>query len=81
MPEAFKATYPFTALKYFIKIPRYRTPKAVPTQNKHHLTYGGLFGIATLGAISFISELYEGSTSEKEIVWKSFLLTIIFLGE
>ena len=35
---------------------------------KHHVTYKELQGIAASGAIAFISELYEGSISEKKIV-------------
>ena len=34
---------------------------------KHHVTYKGLLGIAPSGAITFISKLYEGSISDKEI--------------
>ena len=35
---------------------------------KDHVTYKGLLGIAHSGAITFISELYEGSISDKQIV-------------
>ena len=41
---------------------------------KHHLTYKGLLGITPSGAITFISELYEGSISDKEIVKRSAIL-------
>ena len=35
---------------------------------KHHVTYKGLLVLAPSRAIPFISELYEGSISDKEIV-------------
>ena len=41
---------------------------------KHHVTYKALLGIAPSGAITFISELYEGSTSDEEIVKRSGIL-------
>ena len=41
---------------------------------KHHVTYKGLLGIAPSGAITFISQLFEGSISDKEIVARSGLL-------
>ena len=41
---------------------------------KHHVTYKGLLGIAPSGAITFISKLYEGSISDKEIVKRRGIL-------
>ena len=41
---------------------------------KRHVTYKGLLGITPSGAITFISELYEGSISDEEIVNKSGIL-------
>ena len=41
---------------------------------KHHVTYMGLLGIAPSGAITFISELYEESISDKEILRRSGIL-------
>ena len=35
---------------------------------KSHVTYKGLLGIAPSGGISIISQLYDGSMSDKEIV-------------
>ena len=40
---------------------------------KHHVTYV-LLGIASSRAITFISELYEGSISDKKIVKRSGIL-------
>ena len=41
----------------------------------HHVNIMGLLGIAPSGAVTFISELYEGSISNKEIVKRSGILT------
>ena len=41
---------------------------------KHHATYKGLIGIAPSGAVTFISNLYPGSISDKEITRRSGLL-------
>ena len=41
---------------------------------KHHVSYKVLLGIAPSGAISFISELSEGSISDKEIAKRSSIL-------
>ena len=35
---------------------------------KHHVTYKGLVGISPSGTITFVSKLYTGSISDKEIV-------------
>ena len=51
-----------------------QSPSSLNRQNshfshyKHHVTYKGLIGIAPSGAITFISQLYSGSISDKEIV-------------
>ena len=41
---------------------------------KHHVTYKGLLGIAQRRAITFINELHQGSTSDKEILKRSGIL-------
>ena len=47
---------------------------AMYSNYKHHVTYMGLLGIAPSGAITFISELYEESISDKEILRRSGIL-------
>ena len=42
---------------------------------KSHVTYKGLIGIAPSGAITFVSQLFEGSISDNEIVKRSGFLT------
>ena len=41
---------------------------------KHHVTYKGFIGIAPSGAVTFVSPLYQGKISDKEIVGKCGLL-------
>ena len=41
---------------------------------KSHVTYKGLLGIAPSEGITFISQLYDGSISDKEIVRSSGIL-------
>ena len=41
---------------------------------KHRVTFKGLLGIASSGAITFIGELYERSISDKEIVKRRGIL-------
>ena len=45
---------------------------------KHHTTLKGLIGICPGGAITFISQLYTGSISDREIVVRSGLLDLPF---
>ena len=41
---------------------------------KNHVTYKELLGIAPSGGITFISQVYDGSISDKEIVRRSGIL-------
>ena len=41
---------------------------------KNHVTYKVLLGRAPSGGITFISQLYDGSISDKEIVRRSGIL-------
>lgn len=45
---------------------------------KNHVTLKGLVGIAPSGAITFISQLYSGSISDREIVERSGFLKLEF---
>ena len=73
MPESFKRTYPTTRCIDCTEL-FCQSPSSLNIQNslfshyKHHVTYKGLIGIAPSGAITFISQLYSGSISDKEIV-------------
>ena len=45
---------------------------------KHHTTLKGLIGISPGGGITFISQLYTGSISDRKIVVRSGLLDLPF---
>jgi len=45
---------------------------------KNHTTVKGLVGIAPSGAITFLSQLYSGSISDREIVERSGILDLPF---
>ena len=74
MPECFKPTYSNTTViidctELFCQKPSSLTIQSSLFSNyKHHITYKGLVTISLSGAITFISELYDDSTSDTEIV-------------
>ena len=75
MPESFKKTYPSTrSILDFTELFYQRPPSLSIQSYKHHVTYKGLIGIAPSEAITFVSQLYPGSISDKEIVAKSGIL-------
>lgn len=80
MPDCFKRTYPSTrciidCTELFCQRPSsLSTQSALYSHYKSHVTYKGLVGISPSGAITFISQLYDGSISDKEIVQRSGLL-------
>ena len=80
MPECFKATYPNTRViidctELFCQKPSSLTiQSSLFSHYKHRITYKGLVGISPSGAITFISELYDGSTSDVEIVKRCGIL-------
>ena len=57
MPSTFKKEYPSLIAQ-----------SALYSNYKQHVTYKGLVGIAPSGAVKFISQLFDGSNSDKEIV-------------
>ena len=80
MPVTFKSTYPSTrciidCTELFCQV-RSSLPaqSALYSHYKHHVTYKGLLGIAPSGAVIFISQLYDGSTSDQENVRRSGIL-------
>ncbi|XP_006824990.1 uncharacterized protein LOC100378599 [Saccoglossus kowalevskii] len=48
---------------------------------KNHVTYKVLIGIAPSGAITYVSDAFEGSISDKEIVQKSGFLDLLSEGD
>ena len=74
MPQCFKDTYPKTRVVIDCTELFCQRPSSLTIQSslfsfyKHHVTYKGLVGISPSGAITFVSELYDGSISDVEIV-------------
>ena len=80
MPTSFKKTYPNTRCIIDCTELFCQSPSSLNTQSclyssyKSHVTYKGLVGIAPSGAVIFVSQLYDGSISDKEIVSRSGFL-------
>ena len=77
MPADFKDKYPSTMVIIDCTEIRCQMPKSLLLNSelfssyKNHTTLKGLVGILPGGAITFISQLYTGHISDKEIVTRS----------
>ena len=70
------------ATEFFIEKPTSPcTQKATWSDYKHHNTVKLLVGIAPNGALTFISELWSGSTSDRKIVQESGLIDLLQEGD
>lgn len=86
MPADFKDNYPSTSCRVIIDCTEIRCqiPKSLRLNNelfssyKIHTTLKGLVGISPGGAITFISQLYTGHISDREIVTRSGFLNLLF---
>ena len=84
MPEDFKSKYPKTRVILDCTEIKCQMPSSLLLNSrlfssyKNHTTLKGLIGIAPSGAITFISELYAGSISDREIVEISGILDLPF---
>ncbi len=73
MPQAFKDTYPNTRViidctEIYIEMPTsFRSQSATYSSYKNHNTAKGLIGISPAGYPTFISELYTGRSSDKQV--------------
>ena len=80
MPEIFKRTYPSTRCildcteLYCQRPPSLSTQSSLNLHCQSHVTYKGLIGVFPSGSATFVSQLYDGSFSDKEIVRKSDIL-------
>ena len=82
MPEDFKKKYSSTRVIIDCTEVRCQMPSSLHLNGelfsnyKHHTTLKGVIGISPGGAITFISQLYTGSISDREIVVRSGLLDL-----
>ena len=85
MPKVFKQQYPtkrviIDATEIFIQqssLPKLQ--QRTFSIYKYHNTYKGLIGISPSGAVTFVSKLYHGSISDKELTHQSGLLDLLAL--
>ena len=76
VPADFKEKYPSTRVIIDCTEIRCQMPKSLRfnselfSSNKNHTTLKGLVGISPGGAITFISQLYTGHISDREIVMR-----------
>ena len=80
MPEVFKDKYPSTRVIIDCTEIKCEMPSSLLLNTelfssyKNHTTLKGFIGIAPNGAVTFISQLYTGSISDREIVIRSGFL-------
>ena len=80
MPESFRQAYPSTRRIIDCTELYCQRPSSLSTQSalyshyKSHVTYKGLIGISPSGSVTFISQLFDGSISDREIVSRSGFL-------
>ncbi|XP_078679317.1 uncharacterized protein LOC144914967 [Branchiostoma floridae x Branchiostoma belcheri] len=77
MPESFRKTYPKTRVIIDCTEIKVQTPSSkvlnseIYSNYKSHTTFKSLVGITPCGVVSFVSTLYTGAISDKEITAKS----------
>ncbi|SMN01557.1 hypothetical protein SPONN_1005 [uncultured Candidatus Thioglobus sp.] len=87
MPNNFRENYPSTrcvidATEIFIEQPSSPTAQQLTFSNyKNHNTLKALIGITPSGAISFISHLYGGCISDRQLTIQSGILDMIEPGD
>jgi len=87
MPQAFKEQYPSTrviidATEIFVEHPRLpELQKMTFSSYKNHNTFKALIGISPSGAIMFVSKLFSGSVSDKELTRQSGILDLLETGD
>ena len=87
MPPVFKQKYPTTrviidATEFFIErscLPDLQ--QRTFSNYKNHNTYKGLIGISRSGVVTFVSHLYTGSISDKQLTLESGLLNLLEKGD
>ena len=87
MPAIFKAKYPDVVVIIDCTEIKMETPSAQDNQSacysyyKSNTTMKGLVGITPSGVCSFVSDLYTGSISDKEIIIQSGFLDKLSKGD
>ena len=87
MPKCFREIYPTTRVivdctELFLEMPSSVRSQSVTFSNyKHHNTAKGLIGIAPSGAVTFVSDLYAGRSSDKQITMECGILDILEEGD
>ena len=87
MPCIFKDLYPSTrciidATEIFIQKPQNPSAQQLTFSNyKNHNTYKALIAISPSGAISFVSDLFGGNISDKELTSRCGLLDLLEDGD
>ena len=84
MPQSFKQSFPKTTAiidctEVFVEAPEsLHLRSSLYSDYKHHNTYKALVAITPAGSLSFVSELFPGSVSDKEIVCRCGILNSKF---
>ena len=87
MPKCFRNLYPTTrviidATEVYIEKPSLPDLQQMTFSNyKNNNTFKGLIGISPSGAITFVSSLFSGSISDKELTRQSGLLALLEKGD
>ena len=87
MPLCFKNTYPKTRVVLDCTEIRAQTPSSKVLNSetysfyKSHTTFKSLVGISPCGAVTFVSALYTGCISDKEITRRSGIIDLIDEGD
>ena len=87
MPESFKGRYKSTRVIIECTEVRCQMPSSLQLNRelfrayKNHTTLKGLVGISPGGAVTFRSQLYTGSISDREIFRRSGFLNLPFDGK
>lgn len=87
MPDCFKCTFPGTRVildctEIHVQKPSSKVLNSVTYSHyKGNTTFKGLIGIAPSGEVTFVSDLYTGSISDKEITKQSGILSVLEEGD